>query len=91
MALVLLALLLECGACLFSSPAHSLTEPTSRVGHIDMTEHGELLVLRDSSRAYLYTNNGSHFLKKSNFFLNYQSESLDITADGKWLLAVNSS
>ena len=50
----------------------------------DMTENGELLVLRDSNNVYLYTNNGSQFLRDAG-----ELGDLEITADGERLPVVD--
>ena len=64
MILVFLALFTVPASCSFASPLQTLPDPSSIVWAIDMTEHGEILVMRDDSKVYYYTNNGSHFLKK---------------------------
>ena len=64
---MVMPLFLRFGAHRFSPHAQTLTEPTSNVRKIDMSENGEFPVLRDYTHVYLYTNNGSNFLKKSNF------------------------
>ena len=70
--------------CALSCLAQSPTEPASYLRDIDMTKHGELLVLREPSFSILYTNNGSQFLRDVG-----ELGDLEITADGERLPVVD--
>ena len=73
-----------------STPLQTLNEPTGIVWFIDMSRNGEFMVLRDPSTVHLYYNNGSHFVKEKGFAIPaIQRDSLDITADGEWMLVVD--
>ena len=90
MSFILFCLVVVRSHCLFSTLLQTLSEPSSAIWTMDMTYNNSMLVMGGIDRiVFVYSINDAQFNSNQNI-TDFGSDvwTVDITADGGWLLVV---